>query len=150
MAQFCLESPAFVEGGQIPRQHTCDGDGIAPHLVWSGAPEGTRSFVLIAEDPDAPDGTFTHWLVFDIPGDRTDLPSGARSDGVGLSGRNDSGQLGYAEPCPPAGTHRYVFRLSAVDVETLGLIAGVSRERIENAISGHTLATADLTGRYGR
>jgi len=150
VAQFRLSSPGFVEGGTIPRQHTCDGEGIPPHLIWSGAPGGTRSFVLIAEDPDAPDGTFTHWLVFDIPGDCTDLPSGARSDAVGVSGRNDSGTLGYIGPCPPSGTHRYVFHLSAVDIESLGLIAGVTRERIENAISGHTLQTADLTGRYGR
>ncbi|HMF97455.1 MAG TPA: YbhB/YbcL family Raf kinase inhibitor-like protein [Vicinamibacterales bacterium] len=150
MAEFRLSSPAFAEGGDIPRQHTCDGGGIPPHLVWSGAPEGTRSFVLIAEDPDAPHGTFTHWLVFDIPGDCTDLPSGTRADAVGLSGRNDSGELGYVGPCPPSGRHRYIFRLAAVDVETLGLIAGVTRERIEKAISGHTLGTAGLTGRYGR
>jgi Raf kinase inhibitor-like YbhB/YbcL family protein len=147
---FTLSSPAFVAGGDIPRQFTCDGDGIPPHLIWSGAPKGTRSFVLIVDDPDAPAGTFTHWVVFDIPADRGDLPSGTRSDAIGLSGRNSRGDLGYMGPCPPSGTHRYFFRLSAVDVATLGLMAGASRQQVEEAVTAHTLATAELMGRYGR
>src|SRR5262245_37127904 len=100
---FELSSSAFAPGGKIPPQHTCDGDDIPPHLVWSGAPSDTRSFVLIVDDPDAPSGTFTHWIVFDIPPDRTDLPSGTRSDAVGLAGRNSRGELGYTGPCPPSG-----------------------------------------------
>ena len=147
---FNLSSPSFVPGGTIPRQHTCDGEGIPPHLVWTGAPNGTRSFVLIVDDPDAPNGTFTHWVVFDIPGNRTDLPSGTRSDAVGVAGRNSRGELGYMGPCPPSGTHRYFFRLSALDVETLGLAAGASRNQVESAVAPHTLGTAELMGRYGR
>lgn len=147
---FTLSTPAFVAGGDVPRQYTCDGDNTPPHLVWTGAPNGTRSFVLIVDDPDAPNGTFTHWIVFDIPRDRTDLPSGTRSDAVGVAGRNSRGELGYMGPCPPSGTHRYFFRLSAIDVDTLGLIAGATRERIEAAMASHTLGTAELMGRYSR
>jgi Raf kinase inhibitor-like YbhB/YbcL family protein len=147
---FTLSSPAFAAGGDIPRLFTCDGQNIPPHLVWTGAPEGTRSFVLIADDPDAPDGTFTHWIVFDIPGDRTDLPSGARSDAIGLVGRNSRGELGYTGPCPPSGTHHFYFRLSAIDVATLNLAAGASRADVEDAIAAHTIGACELMGRYGR
>jgi len=147
---FALSSPAFLAGGEIPTEHTCDGQDIAPHLIWSGAPKGTRSFVLIMDDPDAPHGTFTHWIVFDIPGDRTDLPSGARSDAIGISGRNGGHALGYMGPCPPSGTHRYFFRLSALDVASLGLAAGASRDRVEAAMAAHMIGTAELMGRYRR
>jgi Raf kinase inhibitor-like YbhB/YbcL family protein len=145
-----LASPAFVAGGDIPRQFTCDGQNLPPHLVWSGAPPGVRSFALIMDDPDAPNGTFTHWVLFDIPADCGDLPSGARSDAVGLSGRNSRGDVGYMGPCPPSGTHRYFFRLFALDVETLGLTLGASRERVEESIAQHTIGTAELMGRCGR
>jgi Raf kinase inhibitor-like YbhB/YbcL family protein len=146
---FMLASPAFAAGGDIPVAFTCDGDGIPPHLIWTGAPKHAESFVLIVDDPDAPT-TFTHWVVFDIPAESSDLPSGTRSDAIGLAGRNSGGTLGYTGPCPPSGTHRYVFRLFALDVKTLGLIAGASRERVEDAIAGHTIGTAELIGRYGR
>jgi Raf kinase inhibitor-like YbhB/YbcL family protein len=106
--------------------------------------------VLIVDDPDAPRGTFTHWIVFDIPGDRTDLPSGVRSDAVGISGRNSGRELGFMGPCPPSGTHRYFFRLSALDVASLGLAAGASREEVEDAMAAHTLDLAELMGRYQR
>jgi len=145
-----LSSPAFPHGGHIPEQYTCDGENLPPHLVWTSAPAEARSFAIIMDDSDAPGGTFTHWVLFDIPGDRTDLPSGARSDGVGVSGRNSRGSIGYTGPCPPSGTHRYVFRVYALDVETLGLTAGAPREAVEEAMVGHTLATAVLTGRYRR
>src|SRR3954464_14894806 len=111
---FTLASPAFATGGDIPVMVTCDGDGIPPHLIWTGAPKEAESFVLIMDDPDAP-GTFTHWMVFDIPAGTSDLPSGTRSDAIGLAGRNSSGTLGYIGPCAPAGRHRYVFRLFALD-----------------------------------
>jgi len=117
--------------------------------MWSGAPKEAGSFVLIVDDPDAPNGTFTHWVVFDIPAGRTDLPSGTRSDAVGLSGRNSRGEIGYMGPCPPSGTHRYFFRLFALDVKTLGLTAGTSRQQVEEAIGVHTIATTELMGRYG-
>jgi Raf kinase inhibitor-like YbhB/YbcL family protein len=147
---FTLASPAFVPGGDIPRQFTCDGDNIPPHLAWSDAPKDARSFVLMVDDPDAPNGTFTHWIVFDIPADRTDVPSGTRSDGIGISGRNSRGELGYTGPCPPSGTHRYFFRLLALDVETLGLAAGASRHSVEDSITAHRLGMAELMGRYTR
>jgi Raf kinase inhibitor-like YbhB/YbcL family protein len=147
---FTVANPAFAAGGAIPRQFTCDGDDIPPHVIWSDPPEGTRSFVLIVDDPDAPNGTFTHWVVFDIPGDCSDLPSGQRSDAIGVSGKNSRGALGYMGPCPPSGTHRYFFRLFALDVATLGLIAGASRGQVEDAMSGHTIASAELMGRYAR
>jgi Raf kinase inhibitor-like YbhB/YbcL family protein len=147
---FTLSSPAFVAGGDIPRPFTCDGDDIPPQLVWSGAPKDVASLALIMDDPDAPKGTFTHWIVFDIPANRTDLPTGAPSDAVGVSGRNSRGKTGYMGPCPPSGTHRYFFRLFALDVKTLGLPSGASREQVEEAIAAHTVATAELMGRYGR
>jgi Raf kinase inhibitor-like YbhB/YbcL family protein len=147
---FTLSSPEFVGGGDIPRQFTCDGQNMPPHLTWSGAPPGLRSYALVMDDPDAPAGTFTHWVVFDIPAARTDLPSGPPSDAVGVSGKNSRGQLGYTGPCPPSGTHRYFFRLFALDVPTLGLAAGASRQQVENAIATHTIGTAELMGRYSR
>ena len=146
---FMLASPSFSGGGDIPATFTCDGEGIPPHLIWTGAPKQAESFVLIMDDPDVP-STFTHWVVFDIPAESNDLPSGTRSDAVGLAGRNSGGTLGYMGPCPPSGMHRYVFRLFALDVKTLGLIAGASRERVEDAIAGHMIGTAELIGRYGR
>jgi Raf kinase inhibitor-like YbhB/YbcL family protein len=145
-----LSSPAFTAGGDIPKLFTCDGSDMAPHLIWTGAPEGVRSFALIVDDPDAPSGTFTHWVLYDIPGDRTDVPSGTRSDAIGLSGRNSRGQIGYTGPCPPSGTHRYFFRLFALDVETLGLTAGASRNAVEDAMAAHLLERAELMGRYSR
>jgi len=145
-----LSSPAFGPGRDIPRSFTCDGENIPPHLIWTGAPTGVASFALIVEDPDAPSGTFTHWVIFDIPADRTDLPSGARSDAVGVAGRNSRGDVGYMGPCPPKGTHRYFFHLFALDVETLGLTAGATRRQVEEAMTPHTIATAELMGRYGR
>ena len=147
---FSISSPAFVSGGDIPRQYTCDGEGISPHVLWTRAPDGTRSFVLIVDDPDAPRGTFTHWVVFDVPADHTDIPSGTRADAVGLSGRNSMGKAGYMGPCPPSGTHRYFFRLSALDIATLGLTAGATRETVERAMVGQVLGTAELMGRYQR
>jgi Raf kinase inhibitor-like YbhB/YbcL family protein len=145
-----LVSPAFVDGGDIPQQFTCEGENISPHLTWAGAVEGIQSFVIIMEDPDAPRAPFTHWLVFDIPADCTDLPSGTRSDAVGLSGRNSGGSLGYMGPCPPSGIHRYLFRVFALDVQTLGFAAGASREQVDRAIEAHAVETMTLVGRYQR
>lgn len=147
---FTLSSPGFGAGGDIPRQFTCDSDNIPPHLIWAGAPKDAASFALIVDDPDAPNGPFTHWVVFDIPADCTDLPSGARSDATGVSGRNSRGELGYMGPCPPSGTHRYFFRLLALDVMTLGLTAGATRQQVEEAVTPHVIATAELMGRYSR
>lgn len=149
-AGFTLSSPAFSDGGRIPPEFTCDGGNISPHLVWSNVPRKARSLALTVDDPDAPRGTFTHWVVFDIPPDRSDLPSGQRSAGIGVWGSNSRGEADYMGPCPPSGTHRYIFRLLALDIETLGLMAGASRHDVEEAAVGHTLAIASLTGRYRR
>jgi Raf kinase inhibitor-like YbhB/YbcL family protein len=145
-----LTSSAFAAGGRIPQTHTCDGANTAPHLFWSDAPADTQSFALLMDDPDAPRGVFTHWVLFDIPPDRTDLPSGARADAIGISGRNSGGGVGYMGPCPPSGTHRYVFQLFALDVEMLGLTAGAGRETVLDALAPHVIAKAELIGRYHR
>jgi Raf kinase inhibitor-like YbhB/YbcL family protein len=147
---FALDSPAFSEGAEIPRRHTCDGDNLSPRLTWHDVPTGTQSFALIVDDPDAPSGTFTHWVLFDIPAGLTELLEAAT--GAGRTGRNDFGKKGYGGPCPPKGhgSHRYVFKLSALDVETLGLPDGTSRSSVEAAVKGHSLATAQLVGRYER
>jgi Raf kinase inhibitor-like YbhB/YbcL family protein len=100
--------------------------------------------------PDAPNGTFTHWVLFDIRASPDGLPTGSRSDAVGKSGRNSGGAQAYMGPCPPSGTHRYVFRLFALDVPSLGLEAGASRQQVEDAVAAHTLGTAELLGRYAR
>jgi Raf kinase inhibitor-like YbhB/YbcL family protein len=145
-----LATPAFKAGGTIPREFTCDGDNLSPHLVWSDAPSHAQSFAVIMEDPDAPRGTFTHWVLFDVPADRSDLPSGTRADALAISGRNSGGKVGYMGPCPPTGVHRYFFRLFAIDIQTLGLTAGASRADVERAMASHILERAELMGRYGR
>ena len=144
---FVLTSPAFLEGETIPRQYSCDGRNLAPPLAWSGPPESTRGFALIMDDPDAPNGTFTHWAFYDIPGTARDLAD--RSLGKAL--RNDFGRAAYDGPCPPVGhgAHRYFFTLYAVDVPSLTL-KGRTRNALERALQKHTLATAQLTGRYER
>jgi Raf kinase inhibitor-like YbhB/YbcL family protein len=143
---FTLTSSAFQDGGTIPRQFTCDGDDVAPPLAWSDAPEGTRSFALVMEDPDAPQGTFTHWLLYGIPATTTEL-----REQVGTALRNSFGRAAYGGPCPPPGhgPHRYVFTLYALDVPTLALHSG-TRASLDTALRAHTLATTRLTGRYER
>jgi len=147
---FTLTSPAFVPDGMIPPVFTCDGDNTSPELKWVHPPDAVRSFALIVDDPDAPRGTFTHWVLFDIPAATNRLPSAAR--GVGVEGRNDFQHDGYGGPCPPPnhGQHRYDFRLFALDIETLHLKTGASRAEVEKAIQGHILDQAELMGRYER
>jgi Raf kinase inhibitor-like YbhB/YbcL family protein len=142
-----LTSSAFVEGGPIPRQFTCDGDDVAPPLAWSNVPAATRSFALIMDDPDAPRGTFTHWLLYDVPAAASTLS--LHADGKVL--RNSFGRAEYGGPCPPPGhgPHRYVFTLYAVDVPALE-VRGKTKAALEDALEQHTLATARLTGRYER
>jgi len=144
---FTLSSPAFRHEHTIPVTFTCDGDDAPPPLNWSGAPEGTRSFALTVDDPDAPGGTFTHWLLYDIPAGTTGLPAPPG----GRSLRNGFGRAGYGGPCPPRGhgPHRYVFTLHALDVPSLSL-RGKSRQDLDDALGAHTLATANLVGRYER
>ncbi len=152
--QFSLISPEFKGGNTIPTKYTCDGEDASPPLTWDDPPEGTRYLALIMDDPDAPIGVFTHWVLFNLPKDAAGLPEGLPNqdilEGGGIQGRNGYGQLGYGGPCPPPGpSHIYRFRLYAVDME-LSLEAGASKEDVLGAIRGHILAEAELTGRYGR
>jgi Raf kinase inhibitor-like YbhB/YbcL family protein len=143
-----LTSPAFQQGGEIPARHTCDAEDLSPALVWSGVPEGTRSLALIVDDPDAPVGTFTHWLAWGI-----DPTADMHEEGqpAAVEGANDFGTTGYRGPCPPPGhgPHRYSFRLHALDAE-LELQPGASKADLEGALEGHVLAGAELVGRYER
>jgi Raf kinase inhibitor-like YbhB/YbcL family protein len=148
MAGFTLLSSAFANGEPIPRRHTCEGEDLSPPLSWSDAPGATRSLALVVDDPDAPVGTFTHWLGWG-------LEPGAQGHGEGeaapVEGRNDFGTSGYRGPCPPPdhGRHRYFFRLYALDFDP-GLTPGAGKRELERALEGHTLAVAELIGTYER
>lgn len=149
-----VTSDAFAPGERIPADFTCDGADRSPPLAWSGLPPGTAALVLIVEDPDASGGLFTHWLLYDLPPDTQELPSGVapepRLPNGAKQGRNDFGTLGYRGPCPPPGrAHRYIFRLYALD-RTTGLGPGARRGEVLRAVEGHVLATGELTGQYGR
>jgi len=150
-----IESVAFKEGESIPVKYTCDGLDISPPLLWSGSPEGTKSYVLIMDDPDAPIGTFTHWLVYDIPKDINgfveDLPKVSEIEGV-KQGLNDFGFVGYGGPCPPKGHghHRYFFRLYAIDLDSLDIPPQSTRRVVEERMKGHILGETSLMGRYKR
>jgi Raf kinase inhibitor-like YbhB/YbcL family protein len=153
---FELTSEAFLDGGMIPVRYTCEGEDVSPPLAWSGAPEDTRSFGLVVEDPDAPRGTFDHWIVYHIPAHAAALPEdlgdSPRLENLGgsLQGKNDFGNVGWGGPCPPPGRpHRYVFRLHALD-GVPALDPGVKREALERAVEGHILATAEISGTFGR
>jgi Raf kinase inhibitor-like YbhB/YbcL family protein len=147
-----IESSAFSEGGQIPRQYTCDGKDISPPLSWSGVPEGAKSLALICDDPDA-SKTFAHWVIFDLPPRTSGLPEGVPPresvSGGGAQGTNDFRKVGYGGPCPPSGTHRYMFKIYALDTQ-LKLAAGATKADVERAMKGHVLAEATLMGKYSR
>ena len=149
-----LTSSAFKNNEPIPKQYTCEGKNISPPLTWSGAPSGTRSFVLIVDDPDAPGGVWTHWLVFDLPADTTelaeDMPKTQNITGNAKQGTNDFKRLGYGGPCPPPGrAHRYFFKIYALDT-VLDLKPGASRRQVEAALAQHVLAQGQLVGTCGR
>jgi Raf kinase inhibitor-like YbhB/YbcL family protein len=143
---FTVASPAFADGGTIPREFTCDGNDAPPTLTVSDPPAGTRSLAVIMDDPDAPRGTFTHWIAYDIAADASELVVNG-----GKTMPNDFGRKGYGGPCPPNadGPHRNVFTVFAVDVPSLQ-VRGNGRRDLENALGGHTLGTARLVGRYKR
>lgn len=149
-----LTSAAFGAGETIPKQYTVDGKNISPPLKWDDPPAGTKSFALVCEDPDAPGGTFTHWVLFNLPPERRSLEEGIPAketlpDGS-RQGKNDVGHLGYGGPGPPPGTpHRYVFKLYALDT-LLDLAAGATREQLLTAVRGHVLAEGELLGKYGK
>ena len=149
---FKVMSNAFAEGATIPKIHTCDGADLSPALEWSGEPAKTGSFALIVDDPDAPVGTWNHWLLWDIPATAHTLAQGFKPGQAGVSGANDFGKPGYGGPCPPRGhgVHRYFFKLMAVDVPALGLNAGARRAELDRALKGHVLEEARYMGRYER
>lgn len=153
---FSLTSPAFKDGATIPVKHTCDGADVSPLLAWSGAPQGTAGFALIADDPDAPAGTWVHWVVYNLPASTSELSENiAKTEtlpslGGVLQGRNDFGRPGYGGPCPPPGpAHRYFFKLYALDAR-LSLRPGARKQDLEGAMQGHVLATTQLLGSYAR
>lgn len=146
-------STVFEEGEKIPKAYTCDGENISPPLAWEGLPEGTESLALICDDPDAPVGTWVHWVLFNIPADGRELsenipPREHFMDGS-TQGRNDFRRIGYGGPCPPGGTHRYFFKLYALD-SVLDLGPGISKDGLLEAMEGHILERSRLMGRYSR
>ena len=148
VGEFALRSEAFAHGDETPRRHTCDGEDVSPALAWSDPPTGTRALALVVDDPDAPRGTFTHWVAWDIDALARGLGEGEAAPG---EGRNDFGTRGWSGPCPPPGhgAHRYFFRLHALDAEIqVGIEAG--RRELERALAGHVLGTAELIGTYER
>ena len=148
-----LTSPAFSEGEMIPARYTCDGSDISPALSWSGVPKTAKSLALICDDPDAPMGTWVHWVLFNIPADAVGLPaeisSAATLENGARHGKNDFRRLGYGGPCPPGGTHRYFFRLYALDT-ALDLDSGITKAQLVEAMQGHILAEGQLMGKYQR
>jgi Raf kinase inhibitor-like YbhB/YbcL family protein len=146
-----LESSAFASEEPIPSQYTCDGENVSPPLRWSSPPNGTQRLVLIVDDPDAPSKTFVHWVLYDLPADTRELPEAMPPDPIllagGVQGKSDFDRYGYSGPCPPRGTHRYVFKLYAIDT-VLDLPPGASKAEVVEAMQGHVLAGAELVGKY--
>jgi Raf kinase inhibitor-like YbhB/YbcL family protein len=148
-----LESPAFANGTPIPSKYTCEGEDVPPELRWANAPEGTRSFALIVDDPDAPDPrrpqrTWVHWVLYEIPADATGLPERGKPLPPGTrEGTNDWESTGYGGPCPPVGEHRYFFKLYALDA-ALGDLYEPSKDQLEDAMTGHILGKVELMGTY--
>ncbi len=151
---FTLHSTPFAAGAEIPKRFTCEGSDLSPALEWGAAPQGVQSFALVADDPDAPVGTFTHWIIYDIPAQFHGLPEGVPKseqlpDGT-RQGQNDFRRIGYNGPCPPPGkTHRYLFKLYALDTK-LSLEPEASRQQLESAMKGHVLAQAEVMGTFRR
>ena len=150
-----LKSSAFDNGGMIPSRYTCVGEDISPPLTWTGVPEAASSLVLIIDDPDAPDPkapqmTWVHWVLYNIPPDETGIPEAVASGSVPagtLEGKNDWGRTGYGGPCPPIGRHRYFHKLYALDT-VLSDLGKPTKAELENAMQGHTLGKAELIGTY--
>lgn len=149
LAKLSLTSDAFQEGQAIPVQYSCDGADQPPALSWSDPPEGTKSFALIVDDPDAPRGLFRHWGAWDIPASTRSIAAGQK---IGTEATNDFGKAGYGGPCPPKGhgVHHYHFKLYALDVDTLGLDAGAKVADAERAVQQHAIGQAELIGTFER
>jgi hypothetical protein len=146
-----MKSAVFQEAGMIPAKYTCQGEDTSPPLSWSSIPDGTKSIALICDDTDAPVGTWVHWVIYDIPPVIKELPEGVPRDKTvfenAKQGKNDWGRLGYGGPCPPSGTHRYYFKLYALDAE-LTLEPGATKKQLLVAMEGHILAKGQLMGKY--
>ena len=148
-----IRSSGFDEGAMIPEKYTCDDIDISPPLKWSKVPDGTKTFAIICEDPDAPMGTWVHWVIYNLPANINELsedvpsleilPNGAKQ------GRNDFGKIGYGGPCPPGGVHRYYFKVYALS-EKLNVEAGITKSELLKAMEGHILSEGQLMGRYKR
>lgn len=147
MSELKVASHAFADSGSIPARYTCDGADVSPDLSWSGAPSNAVAFALIVDDPDA--RGFVHWVAFDIPGQLGSLSEGASGGGGFGEGRNDFGRSGWGGPCPPSGSHRYVFEVFALD-RTLQLGGTPSAAEVRRAMSGHVLGSGRLVGTYRR
>lgn len=150
---FEIKSPAFENNGTIPKQYTCDGINISPPLIWNNIPEGVKSLALISDDPDAPAGTWTHWIIFNMPPASKGLQEGvlpiqdmAHETKQGI---NDFKKIGYGGPCPPDRTHRYFFKLYALDTK-LTLQSSITKKQLETAIKGHVVSQAELVGKYSK
>ncbi|MDN5354623.1 MAG: hypothetical protein PWQ09_1379 [Candidatus Cloacimonadota bacterium] len=154
-----IKSPAFENGKKIPIKYTCDGESVSPPLLWEGIPDSARSLVLISDDPDAPMGTWVHWVVYDIPPKITEFPENIptvqdlanleEQNLGGKQGMNSGGKIGYYPPCPPSGTHRYFFKLYALDA-MLEIEPGATKNEILQAMHGHVIAETQLMGLYSR
>lgn len=150
---FKLSSTAFAEGDPIPQKYSCDGEDSSPPMQWTDPPEGTMSFTLIADDPDAPVGTWVHWVLYNLPADTRSLPEAFPSDADlpdgSKNGENSWRRIGFGGPCPPGGTHRYFFKLYALDLN-LDMASGATKEQLLQAMEGHILAKSELMGTYTR
>jgi len=151
--EFRLTSSAFQQGEPIPQAHSCDGDDTSPRLTWTNPPAGVQSFALIFDDPDAPGGTWVHWVLFNLPAETRSLPASVASDPTlasgGVHGSNSWNTIGYGGPCPPGGENRYFFKLYALD-STIDLEAYATKEQLLEAMEDHIVAEAELMGTYSR
>ncbi|RII30394.1 MAG: YbhB/YbcL family Raf kinase inhibitor-like protein [Geobacter sp.] len=148
MEKLNITSPAFAAGGAIPARYTCDGEGISPQLAIGTIPSGTKSLALIMDDPDAPMGTWVHWVVWNLPAQTREIQENSLPAGAS-QGKNSWSRNSYGGPCPPSGTHRYFFKLYALD-RVLNLGASADKSNLERAMEGHTLARGELMGTYRR
>jgi Raf kinase inhibitor-like YbhB/YbcL family protein len=152
---FQLTSDAFANGQSIPAKYSCIGKNISPALTWTDPPAGTQSFALIVDDPDAPIGIWVHWVLFNIPSDKRELQENLPITGKNVDpnaiyvGKNSSGSTSYQGPCPPSGTHRYYFKLYALDM-LVSLLPGATKEQLLKEMKGHILAQAELMGTFSK
>ena len=151
--EITITSTAFEEGGMIPQPYTCDGKDVSPPLKWSGVPDSAKSLALICDDPDAPMGTWVHWVLYNLPANLKELPEAMPADKTlkngAKHGKNDFHKFGYGGPCPPGGTHRYFFKLYALDT-MLDLEPGATKAELLQAMEGHIVAQGQLMGKYKR